>query len=115
MKIITIISFLILLPSVNVIFAQATNSNVDTNSAKTSNGIVIHEAQGVEKIEEIDSSNAGSSKPLQKWNREQLISIMNDCEQKRNAVSDPKEKDRYANEIADLKKKIALLENENEK
>ena len=75
----------------------------------------MHEAQGVEKVEKAETQVPVSNASEKKYTREQMVSIINDCKQKMDAVFDPKGKERYANEIKNLEKQMALIENEKEK
>lgn len=116
MKILTLCSLLSLFPLYKGVSAQALKTSAESPSkTTTSNGVIIHEAQGVEKVEKAESKGPVTNVSEKKYTSEQLISMMNDCKQKMDAVSDPKDKERYANEIMDLEKKMALLEDEKEK
>jgi hypothetical protein len=48
---------------------------------------------------------------MSNWGLEQWVQMKNDCEQKMNATSDPFEKEKYAKELVEIKKKITSFEN----
>ena len=116
MKILILCSLLSFLPFSNGVTAQTLKTSPEDSSKTTSsNGVIVHEAQGVEKVEKAETQVPVSNASEKKYTREQMVSIINDCKQKMDAVSDPRDKERYANEIMDLEKKMALLEDEKEK
>ena len=96
----------------NVSFAQSSDTLRSVSSQSVSNGVVIHQAQGVEKISVSNGPSAEVKKTERPMEKADLERIIQDCEMKRDQVADPEEKKKYTMEIEMLRKKIAVLSSE---
>jgi hypothetical protein len=115
MRILKLCSFFGFWALTNSLHAQSAKQDPEIGNSHVANGVVIHVAQGVEKNVKSEASVSDNKDPMSAWGLEQWVHMKNDCEQKMNAASDPKDKERYASELLEIKKKIASIETGKEK
>lgn len=111
MRILKLCSFFGFWALTNSLHAQSAKQGPEIGNSHVANGVVIHVAQGVEKNVKSEASVSDNKDPMSAWGLEQWVQMKNDCEQKMNATSDPFEKEKYAKELVEIKKKITSFEN----
>lgn len=84
-----------------------------SNTTQLPNGVIVHQAQGVEGVQEPKKIEPAHIRTIQEWTLPQCIDALSFVTMKLNEVSSESDRERYLNEKALINQRINELKSSN--